>query len=307
MGPEQSSRIKVIYEDACVPADALRSAQKLIEADEVDMINGVFCIVAVQPIVTLTKPLGISVLMTATVPDTLIDLEAHVFSPNSAIRDEARSQADYAYNVLGARTASVMWMNSDFGSSYSTHFSQRFTELGGSVLTNEPVEFFGSDYRTELVKVGSQKPDLLLSVHFGNQMALIIKQARELGINATIMGTYEAEDMKIVATSGTASEGLIVSSPIDPQSPAVISFNQRFKAVYGEDPTVLASMAYDGFKMQVDAYTQCEANRACITSTLSSIKDYTGVTGTFDMTSDGTARRSFIFKKVQNSTYVPLS
>ena len=193
-----SDKPEIIYEDACLANEAMKTAQKLVLADGVDMITGVFCIPSVNAITPLTKEKNMSVMMTASVPESLVDLNAHVFSPNSAIKDEAYAQAEYAFEKLGARTASIVWMNSDFGSSYSKNFQKRFVTLGGKVVSNEPLEFFGADYKSELSKAKSHNPDVLLAVHFGTQMGLILKQSQEIGLDARIIGTYESEDQFII-------------------------------------------------------------------------------------------------------------
>ena len=296
--------IRVFYEDACLAQDALRSIEKLILVDKVDLVSGVFCIPSVSPISTRTKSEKISVMMTASVPDSIIESNSFVFSPNSAIRGEAYAQAEFAYNQLGARTASVVWMNSDFGSSYNKNFAERFRDLGGEIFSNEPLEFFGTDYRGELSKVKSQNPDVLLAVHFGNQMALILRQSKELGIDSRIIGTYEAEDKTILEGAG-GFEGLIISSPVGAiKGENYEKFNQKYNSKYGEEPTTIALMAYDSFKLQVDAHIDCEGDKDCIIENLKGKKGYDGASGVFDLSTEGPADREFIFKEVREGEYI---
>ncbi len=294
--------IKLYVEDACLANDALKSIQKLVNGNNIDLVTGVFCIPAVHPIASQTKDSKISVMMTATVPGTFT--EGYIFSPNSAIKDEAKAQAEYAYNKLNAKTASILWMNSDFGKSYSERFSKRFLELGGTILSNEPLEFFGKDYRTELAKVKAKNPDLLLAVHFGNQMSLILKQSKELDLNSQIMGTYESEDENILNVAGAGAEGLIFSSPISSYSEGeALEFRNKYVETYNEEPTVVAAMAYDGLKLQVKAFSLCKGNKDCIINELSNTKDYDGASGIFSIGKEGTAKREFAFKEVKNGKF----
>lgn len=297
--------VKIYYEDACLAKDALKSIQKLVLADKVDLVTGLFCIPSIQPAMSKMNPEKITGTVTATVPDSVLEAEGYIFSPNAAIKDEAKAQAEYAYHELGARKVSLVWLNSDFGLSYSTHFAKTFTALGGEMVTNEAVEFFGSDYRTDLTKVKEKNPDLLVSIHFGNQMALIVKQAREIGITVPIMGTYESEDQMILDFAGNAAEGLIFSSPIGKGlGPEHYAFTEAYKEAYGKEPTLIATMAYDGFKMQVDAHLTCDGDKDCIIDNLQNIKDYSGASGKFDIGPDGTAQRDFVFKKVVDGKFV---
>lgn len=299
-----SDKPTIIYEDACLASDALKSAQKLILADNVDLIAGVFCIPSVNAIATLTKEKKIPVMMTASVPESLTALKAYVFSPNSAIKDEAYAQADFAFDRLGARTASIVWMNSDFGSSYSKSFEERFTALGGKVLSSEALEFFGADYKSELSKAKSKDPDLLLAVHFGTQMGLILKQSKEIGLKAKIMGTYESEDQYIIDSAKGGAEGLVLSTPVGADTgPAFDRFTEAYRARFNKDPAPIARMAYDGLMLEMAAVKACGKDKDCLEKHILATKGYDGASGVFDMTGDGTGKRTFAFKTVKDGKY----
>lgn len=298
------ANVEVIYEDACLANDALKVAPKLAFADQVDLISNVFCIPAVQPLASVTNDLGLSITMSAAVPDTLLN-QSFVFSPNSAIKDEAMAQADYVYNKLSLRTASIVWMNSDFGKSYSDNFKKRFEELGGQVLSNEPLEFFGTDYRAELTRVKAKNPDVMLAIHFGNQLTFILKQSFELALSAQIIGTYEGEDSDIINVAGNAAEGFIISTPVGSEKgDNYFQFENTFVEKYGREPSAYERISYDGFNMQIEAYKNCEGERKCIIDYLGSIKNYDGASGIFSINEEGTADRSFVFKKIQDGKYV---
>jgi len=297
-------RIDVIYEDACLAPDALKSAQKLVMVDKVKLISGVFCIPSVNAIATQTKNQKIPIMMTASVPQTLIDLNAFVFSPNSAIKEEAYAQAEYAYYKLNSRKASVLWMNSDFGLAYSKNFEKRFTELGGKVILNEPLEFFGKDYKTELSKVKENDSNFLLAVHFGAQIGLILKQAKEMNLNKQIMGTYEAEDDFVISSAQGGAEGLVLSSPVGINTGAKYTeFEAKYIAKYNKSPSVIARMAYDGFVMEINAYNACNKESECVVNYLLNEKKYSGASGEFGLNPDGTGKREFVFKQVKDGKY----
>lgn len=301
----KNDNVQIIYEDACLAPEALKAAQKLVMADETDFISGVFCIPSVFSITPITAPLKSSVMMTATVPSTIIESNSYVFSPNAAIADEATFQAEYAYNVLHAKTAGIIWMNSDFGKGYSDTFAKRFSELGGSIVYNSPIEFSGSDYRTDLNKVAENKPDMILAVHFGTQMGLILKQKMELNVTAQFMGTYESEDQYIIDSANGGAEGLLLSSPVGGSTgKAYADFRTRFEQKYGKNPTVVATMAYDGLTLQVKSFKKCGGDKNCILNELHNVKDYDGASGIFSITPEGTGKRTFVIKQVQDGKYV---
>ena len=68
---------------------------------------------------------------TASVSDSILDAGKFIFGTNVKVRDEARRDAEYAWNTLGAKTASIFFIATDFGEDYNKHFTIRFEELGG--------------------------------------------------------------------------------------------------------------------------------------------------------------------------------
>ncbi len=296
--------VKIIYEDACLPKDASTAINKLIAVDEVDFISGVFCIISIEPILAITDPLNITVMMVASVPDSFLGISNNLFSSHFAIRDEAYAQAEFAYETLGARKAAILYLDNPFGVSYEKNFAERFENLGGAIVSREKLDVSGVDFRTSLTKANVKEPDAVLIVHLGKTLGLILRQARELNLKSKFIGTYEAEDISVIETSGNSAEGLWISSPsIDNQS-AVVSFKERFSERYGQPPTLISQNAYDAIKLQVSAFKQCSGNKECIRETLRNTRSYSGAGGQFNMSPEGTATKKIIFKQVQNGKFV---
>ena len=303
---EGFENVKVIYEDACLPKEAINAVNKLVNLDRVDLISGVFCIVSVEPILTLADPNNLNVMMVASVPDSFLGISENFFSSHFAIRDEAKAQAEFAYNNLGSRKAAIMYLNNAFGTSYRNNFKSEFEKLGGEIVAQEALDIYSGDFRTPLVKIKDKEADAILVVHLGTELGLILKQAKELGLNSNMIGTYEAEDISVLSTAGSSSEGFWISSPEIKEQGEVISFNDLFIDRYGEPPTIISSNAYDAIKLQINAFKECEGENNCINEHIRSTKNYEGASGTFDITMEGTASKNIIFKQVRNKEFISL-
>jgi len=295
--------VEVIYEDACLPKEASTAINKLVSFDEVDLISGVFCIISVEPILTITDPRDINVMMVASVPDSFVGISENLFSSHFAIRDEAVEQAEFAYETLGARKASILYLNNPFGVSYEKNFAERFEELGGSIVSREALDVYKGDFRTPLLKVRTAEPDVALIIHLGTELGLILKQAKDIGLEFPFIGTYEAEDVSVIETGGEAAEDLWISASSIEDRPATINFRERFVKEYGEPPSVISQNAYDAIKLQIGAFKQCSGDKLCIRNTLKDTKDYEGASGQFSISSEGTATKKIIFKQVQNGEF----
>lgn len=296
--------VRVVYEDACDTTSSLNAARKLVDVDKVSVIGSSFCLFGEDAIVPYTESKKVILFNTAANPESVLN-KKYVFSTNFAIRDDAHNLADYAQNKLHAKTAAIVHLQSSFGESYRANFTQKFEELDGHVLIAEAKLPDATDFRTELMKIKALNPDVLVIVHFGSSLGNALKQARQLGITAPIMGDYESEDPTVLTFAGSAAEGLIISSsqPKD-QSVAVQSFEERYKAAYGELPDVLAANAYDALQLQVRSYVACEGKTDCVAIRLSKTKDYEGVSGVITINpADHSTIKSTVFKIVKNGKF----
>jgi branched-chain amino acid transport system substrate-binding protein len=81
------------------------------------------------------------------------------------------------------------------------------------------------------------------------EAGLIVKQARELGLTATIAGAAPMGTPVYLTTAGTANvEGTVVSSPYlsNDASDASRAFAQAYKTAHNEDAELHGAKSYDG-------------------------------------------------------------
>ena len=299
---EEFENVEVIYEDACLPKDAIKAINKLVNVDDIDLISGVFCIVSVEPILAMTN--STNIMMVASVPDSFIGISENLFSSHFAIKDEAEAEARFAYNELGARKSAILYLNNAFGISYLNNFKSEFEKLGGSVVAQEALDIYSGDFRTPLTKIKSKGAEVTLVVHLGTELGLILKQAKELEINSDLIGTYEAEDVSVLSSAGVAAEGFWISSLEIKEQGKSASFNNLFISKYGESPTLVSRNAYDAIKLQINAFKECDGETNCINEHIRSVENYEGASGTFNISEGGTAVKNIIFKTVRDGKFV---
>mgnify|MGYP001578515836 CR=1 FL=1 len=230
-----------------------------------------------------------------------------IFSTNKSIRSDAEKLAIYASSELGAKTAATIYYVTPLGLDYGKYFKQYFEGLGGKVLSDEQVDLNATDFRTELAKIKSLKPDVIFVVHLAKSLGVFIKQARELGIKSTLLSRSEAEDPNVLQAAGNVAEGFIISSS-EPsvKTPAIAAFEERYKQRYGTLPDVIAANAYDALRIQVMAYEQCGEQIDCMPRQLHQVKNYDGVSGSITISDDGSAEKPVIWKTVKNGQFVKI-
>ncbi|MBS1109669.1 MAG: Extracellular ligand-binding receptor [Anaeromyxobacteraceae bacterium] len=140
-------------------------------------------------------------------------------------------------------------------------------------------------------------------------MALIARQARELGMKQPLLGGDGWDSSKLYEIGGKAIEGSFFSnhySPDDP-SPRIQEFVKAYKARFGGVPDGLAAQGYDAAMVGFDAMNRAaDGSGTAVRDAIASTKDYPGVTGiiTIDANHDAVKPAVVLEVKDGKSSYV---
>jgi branched-chain amino acid transport system substrate-binding protein len=187
----------------------------------------------------------------------------------------------------GVKNVAVIALQNDWGLSAAENFVKAFEATGGKAS----VEYFnpGSrDFRSILTKVSRGNPDAIYLCMFYEEGALLLQQARQLGIKSQMFSTSALYAPKLLELGGEAINGLKLSTTFVPDNPAanVRSFVDEYKKRYGQEPNQFAAQAYDAVGIMLEALKRAGpgATRAQLRDQLAATKNYPGVTGatTFD-------------------------
>lgn len=302
---ENNISIKVYYEDVCFGKDAVLAVQKLINVNGISWIGGSFCVIGLIPNIPILEKEKIISFNTAANPDVMLN-HPYVFSTNKAIKYDATEMADFAINELDAKTVSVIYYNTPLGVDYGKYFGEKFRELGGEVLSDQPYELSQNEFMTELTRIKSENPDLIFAIGLSGQMGNFLKGAKELGIDSQVLSFSEIEDPSMLEAAGGAAEGLIISAAEPPvKTEKMKKFQEDYMEMFGEEADVLAANAYDALNIQILAYLKCDKKVECMKDELHLVKDYPGVSGIITIQEDGSSEKSTLYKIVENGKFVP--
>lgn len=174
-------------------------------------------------------------------------------------------------------------------------FTQRYTEQGGKVIITRAYTYETNDFRTILLKIKEQNISTVLVLGY-DEAGFILKQARELGLHFTFLGTDTSTSKNFLANAGEAAEGMYFTS-WNPERKQYETFLGKFKKKYGEEPQqpLFSAAGYDTVMVVAQAMQVGDSNKAQmpekIRDALYSIKDMNdGITGNLTMSRDGIVR-----------------
>ncbi len=174
--------------------------------------------------------------------------------PTSTTYDE--TLVKYVVDQKGNKSIAMISNNGSFGKGEHDSFLKALSSRGVKPVADQVVTADQKDFSAVLTAIRQKQPGAIFLGAEEVESGLIVKQARDLGIKATFIGTAPHGTPVFQDTAGKANvEGTIVSSPYlsnDTGDPAR-KFAAAYKAAYGEDAELHGAKAYDGTNILLTA------------------------------------------------------
>jgi branched-chain amino acid transport system substrate-binding protein len=268
---------KLIVEDCgFMPSKTSLAAQKLINVDKVDIVNSMWGpeASAVGPLCEAKK-----------IPHMANDWDLiwtqkwkYTMSLSAPCDEYAQINLKLAQR-WGCKRIALLWQNSAdwvYGVPYilSALKGDPSIKLVFNESFNSPVR----DFRTTLAKIKETNPDTLIVLSIMPESEIILRQAKEIGINCRITGYYEdmsdkklAEGITFICFTNNAGEWI-----------------ERYRAKYKHDPAYGTNFGYDQMTTIIKAYESFDHKPAALEliRAASQLKPWMGACGLIRPRSD---------------------
>jgi branched-chain amino acid transport system substrate-binding protein len=307
-GGINGKKIQVVYEDSqAAPSQGVAAIQKLITVDKVPVIIGAMASSVTLAIAPIAEENKVVLLSPASSAAKITEAGDYIFRNEFSDAYGGKVQAESTWDELGIRDVAILYVNNDYGVGVADTFEETFESLGGNITAIESFEQGATDFRTQLTKIKDSYPDAI--VVFGyNEVILILKQAKELGIETQILCNPMFEDPEILEKLGDLAEGVIYVyyGGFDPKSEEeqIKVFVSSFSEKYGREPGYYSALSYDAMKIISLAIEKGAFKSEGIKSALYAIKDYPGLTGTTTFDENGDVIKPVTLKTVRNGEFV---
>ena len=210
----------------------------------------------------------------------------------------------FARENLRAQRVALLTPVTPYGIGLSNELRKKFTELGGEVVAEQKYAEGDKDFKAQLTTIRTFKPDVIAATGYYTEAALICKQARELGIEATFIGGDGWEAPQLTELGGAAVEHAYYSTGFsaDNAAPEVQAFVRRFKARWnGEVPEALSALGYDAMKLYADAIGRAGTTEGPkLRDAIAATKDFPGVTGRTTIDAERNSSKPAVILQVRN-------
>ncbi len=221
---------------------------------------------------------------------------------------QGTAMANYALNNMSATKAVVIMDNSsDYAKGLAANFTTTFEAGGGQVVATEAFVAGDTDFNAIITKIKGNDFDVIFIPGYYNEAGLIIKQARNQGINTPILGAdgFGAPELTELAGADALNNVFFSShfSSLD-KDPSVTGFIQNFKTKHGKEPDQFAALGYDLAMFLADGIKRAgSTDTAAIKDALASTKDFVGITGSFSMDENHNPIKAVVVVGIENGVH----
>jgi branched-chain amino acid transport system substrate-binding protein len=220
--------------------------------------------------------------------------------------------SNYAFSELKAKTAVIVQeVSNDYSVGLAKFFSDNFKRLTGNnnaILTTVNYNTGDQDFSAQLTTIRSLNPEVIFAPGNYTESALVMKQARELGITVPIIGGDTWETPEFIDVGKEQVEGAVFSTFFASEyaaSPAAETFLKEYNNRYHKEPAAVTALGYDGYLVALDAIKRAgSVDPKAIRDAIAKTSGFVGAAGTVTLDANGDATKSAFIKEVKGGKFV---
>jgi branched-chain amino acid transport system substrate-binding protein len=196
--------------------------------------------------------------------------------------------ANFAANELKVKNVAIYSDNaSDYSKGLAASFKKDFEAAGGKIVANESYVAKDPDFRSTLTRIKSADPEFIFIPGYYEEVGLIVKQAREMGIDVPLMGADGWDSPILLDLAGAeALNNTFTTNHYSSEDPdgKIQEFSKKFEGKYGKAPDAFNALGYDTVYLLADAIKRAGgADSVKIKDALAETKDLELITGLYSV------------------------
>ena len=275
----------ITYDDRADGKEAVALARKLIEQDKVVAVVGGSYSTPSRAMAPIFQEEKIPAVYAYAVHPDVTKAGNFNFRNGFLGMVEGKAAAYTAVKLLKAKKIALLISDNDFGRTLAEGFKMYIDKYAKGAATITSVQAYPmqeKDFKAYLSKIKDENVDVIFSSGYYFQTGPVVKQAREMGIKAYIIGEEGADSPKFLEIAGTSAEGFIIVTNLnrDDKRAQVQNFLKTFETRYKIQPDMVGASAYDAFMIIVDGIKRAKSVKGPdIRGSIATLKDFDGLTG----------------------------
>ena len=297
------------YDDQGKPEEAAVAATRLITQDKVTVLLGEVASsrsLAMAPIADANHVPQIT--PTSTNPRVTKDGDVtrpYVFRVCFIDPFQGTVMAKFAReNLKLKRVAILRDVGSDYSVGLADFFKKKFEELGGTIVNDQSFKAGDQDFKAQLTTIKGKKPEMIYVPGYYTDVALVARQARELGIKVPLGGGDGWDSAKLYEIAQGALDGSYFSNHYTDENPdpLIQNFVKRYKEKFGGTPDSMAALGYDAAHVAFDAMLRAaDLSGPAVRDAIATTRNFPGVGGTITIDADHNAVKSAVVLGIEKN------
>ena len=220
--------------------------------------------------------------------------------------------AKYLANVEKVKTVAILYVKNDYSQGLAKDFWTQYEKEGGKVVAAETALQGDKDFKTQLTKIKGTNPEALYIPNYVAEMAQILEQAKQLGLETKIYSADGFSNPQILELAGNLANGVIFTQAAEqPASNIRKNFEAKYEKRWGEKPDAFSLNAYDGANIilngikatSVKSEDTLVIDRNKLRDEVAKTADYDGASGKITFTENGDLVANIGIYIVENQKY----
>jgi branched-chain amino acid transport system substrate-binding protein len=280
----------VVEDDRNEASEAASAVSKLITRDHVVALIGENASSRTLAAAPIAQSYGVPIISPSSTNVEVTKKGDYVFRVCFIDSYQGGVLSSFAYRTLNARKAAILVdARNDYSVGLAAAFREQFEKEGGKIVGEMKYSEGDSDFSAQLTAIRELQPDVLFLPGYYTDAGLVARQAKSLGLSATLLGADGWDSPKLAEIGGAAVDGAYFSNhySVDDPSPVGRRFVDAYRKRYGADPDSIAALSYDAVRLLADAIRRAGSTEGKrVRDALADTRDFEGVTGKITMDAD---------------------
>ena len=290
-------KLELSYEDNQTKSgESATAAKKLISRDKVIALIGEVSSGRSLEAAPIAQAAKIPMIAPAATNAKVTQVGNYIFRVCFIDPFQGTVMAKFAKDDLKAKRVAIL---SSVSNAYSLglakYFKETFVPAGGIVATEKNFSEGDKDFRAQLTAVKAANVDAVFVPGYYTESALIVRQARDLGITVPFFGGDGWEDEQLLSIGGEALNGCYYSTHFSAENSdaSVRKFVTKYKARWkNEVPGAFSAHGYDAVYVLADAIKRAgTTDGPKLRDALAATKNFAGASGITTLDQDRNASK----------------
>ncbi len=300
-------KLKLITEDdQSRPGEAATVVRKMLSRDKIVALLGEVASSRSLEAAPLCQQAGIPMISPASTNPKVTEVGDFVFRVCFIDPFQGTVLSKFALSKGWKKVAVLTDVKQDYSVGLSQYFKKHFTANGGEIVGEQSYSSGDKDFKAQLTAIKGSQPDAVVASGYYTETGLISLQARELQVNAPLLGGDGWDSPSLVEVGGKAIEGSFFSNhfSVEDPAPAIQGFLKKYRTKFGAEPDAMSALGYDSAMILVDAMKRAGTSEGPkLKAAIASTKDFAAVTGKITLNAERNADKSAVMLEVKGGQF----